>query len=148
MGGATVVRRARCTHPSGTGSYVGNNVYNATGKNQSRSATVRAGKSVTFAIRLQNDGSGADTLLAKGPGSTTAYRITYRAGTTDITSRVKNGTWSTGALAPGASTTITVVVLPDCEGQEGVVDHGVDHRAEQASPTTKDVVKLTATRPA
>ena len=51
------------------------------------------GKTVSFKIRIENDGSGTDPLTVLGGGSGKGYSVTYFAGTTNITSKVVAGTY-------------------------------------------------------
>lgn len=96
----------------GSGTFVGNNIYNADGTSQTKSKTAGAGTTVTFKVRLQNDGTGAsDKFIVHATGAnTTGYTIKYKKGTTNITTAVVNGTYTTANIAVGSSLTIKVVV--------------------------------------
>lgn len=95
----------------GSGSFIGNNVYNVTGVNQTRTGSAARGNTITFGISVQNDStaSGAFTLKATGT-ATTAYTVTYFRGTTDITAAIVAGTYTTPGLAAGAKYLITAKV--------------------------------------
>ena len=141
-----VIRRPDAHIKVGTGTFVGNNVYNTTGAKQKRSAKVRPGKTVRFTVRLQNDGDAPDTLRVTGPTGTRALRIVYQSGTTNITKKVRAGTWSTGSLAPGATRSITVTVSPTKAAEKGAtVTRKITVRSS-AQPTIRDVVVLTVRR--
>ncbi len=141
-----VIRRPDAHIRKGSGQFVGNNVYNTTGASQKRAAKVRSGRSVTFAVRLQNDGDAPDTLRVTGPASTKAFRVVYRSGGTNITKQVRAGTWSTGSLAPGATRSITVTVSPKKTAKKGAtVSRAVTVRSS-AQPTIVDTVRLTVRR--
>jgi DNA-binding beta-propeller fold protein YncE len=73
--------------------YVGNDVYNSDGSNQTKTLKAKVGKTVTFKIRIENDGSGTDPLTVTGAGSAKGYSVTYFSGTTNITSKVVAGTY-------------------------------------------------------
>jgi hypothetical protein len=92
------------------GPFAGNGVYNATGVGQSKTISVARGHSGTLFLNFQNDGLLPDTLTITGTGTATGFAVTYFRGTTNVTSQVKAGTYSTGSLAPGASRTLKMVV--------------------------------------
>lgn len=95
----------------GTGAYVGNNIYNSTGLNQSRSGTAARGSTITFGISIQNDGTLADSFRVLATGSaTTKYTVRYFRGTTEITAAVVGGTYQTPSLAPADKYLITAKV--------------------------------------
>ena len=95
----------------GSGNLVGNDVYNTTGSNQTRTGSTAPGNTITFNISLQNDGDVADRLRVGATGtSATGYAIKYFRGTTDITAAVNGGTYQTASLAPGSSITIAAKV--------------------------------------
>ena len=48
------------------GKYVGNGVYNSTALNQTKTAKTKAGTTVSFTIRVENDGSDLDSFLGTG----------------------------------------------------------------------------------
>ncbi len=94
----------------GSGSFVGNNIYNTTGANQTRTASGGAGSTITFKISIQNDGS-KDTFSVLGAGSgATGYTITYFHGTHDITSAVVAGIYHTPLLGKGGKFVIKAKV--------------------------------------
>jgi CSLREA domain-containing protein len=80
----------------GSGSYVGNNIYNTTGLNQTKSGTTTRGNTISFTVSIQNDATTADTFKVLAAGTTvTGYTIRYFYGTTDITTAVVAGTYTT-----------------------------------------------------
>jgi hypothetical protein len=85
----------------GTGSYVGNNIYNITGTNQTRTASAAPSASITFGISIQNDGTSADRFTVQATGTAVSgYAVKYFRRTTDITAAVVAGTYQTSSLAP------------------------------------------------
>jgi hypothetical protein len=97
----------------GVSTYLGNNVYNATGINQSVTARTKRTRVATFIIRVQNDGTTTDSFKVKGPGSQTGFIVSYlagAAGTTNITTAVGNGAYTLANLAPGQSRIFRLVV--------------------------------------
>jgi hypothetical protein len=91
-------------------SFVGDNIFNLTGTNQTVTINKKRGTSQSFSYRVQNDGTVADTFRLVGPGNKTGFTVHYFAGTTNITSNVVAGTFVTGSLAPGAAVTFRIVV--------------------------------------
>jgi Divergent InlB B-repeat domain len=105
-------------------SYVGDGVYGSTGTGETVSVTIARGTSQTFDIAIQNDGSVADTFLVKGGGSTSRMQVKYYSGltgTTDITSLVTSGGYSTSSLVSGASAFIRLVVTVKSATPTGTV---------------------------
>jgi CSLREA domain-containing protein len=85
----------------GSGLLVGNNVYNLTGANQTRTGSAARGSRITFGISIQNDSS-SDSFTVRATGTTTTqYSVKYLRGTTDITAAVVAGTYTTPVLGPG-----------------------------------------------
>jgi len=95
----------------GTGAYVGNDVYNTTGTGQSKTGSALKGKTITFVISVQNDGTAADRFKLGATGSVvSAYTVKYYAGNSDITAKVVAGTYKTASLAAGTAVLITAKV--------------------------------------
>ena len=97
------------------GKYAGNDVYNATATNQSKTIKTRAGTTVSFTLRFENDGTDTDSYTIKGGGSAKGYTVTYYSGSTDFTTKVTGGT-CVFSLAAGASKTITMRVRVGSKG--------------------------------
>jgi DNA-binding beta-propeller fold protein YncE len=123
--------------------YVGNDVYNGTGLNQTKTLKAVVGKTVTFKIRIENDGSGTDPLTVLGGGSAKGYSVTYFAGTTNITSKVVAGTYKI-SLAAAASTVLRMTVKVGSTASTSrsiLVTTSADHE-----PTRLDAVKAVVKR--
>ena len=89
--------------------YIGNDVYNKSGANQTRSTTVNAGGKTHLFVKVQNDASVTDSFFIKGNGASSGFGVGYAIGGKNIKSAVVAGTyWLT--LAPGATKTIVVTV--------------------------------------
>jgi len=95
---------------SSTGPFVGNNVYSATGVGETRRVTVARGRHVRSYVRIQNDGLVAASFQIKGAGGARGIAVRYYRGTTNVTSRVRAGTYSTGNISARASILLRVVV--------------------------------------
>lgn len=83
--------------------WLGNNVYNHTGRRQKISVRMEDGEGVRFWILMQNDGAEADTLVVQGCQGTRQFVVNKvllgkqkrpHAGTVDVTRKFKNGTLS------------------------------------------------------
>jgi hypothetical protein len=95
----------------GSGALVGNDIYNATGTNQTRAGGAAVGSTIRFTISIQNDGSRTDKFRLSVTGASAAkYAITYFRGSTNITLAVVGGTYQTANVAPGSTAAITAKV--------------------------------------
>ena len=95
---------------TGTARFVGNDVFNAAGVNQTVNVTVgRAPAKVD--LRVQNDGDLPDAFSVLGPASNRQFTVRYLQGTNDVTPQVVAGTFSTAALAPGARSPVLTMVV-------------------------------------
>jgi sugar lactone lactonase YvrE len=123
--------------------YVGNDIYNANGTNQTKTLKAAVGKTVSFKIRIENDGSGTDPLTVLGGGSSKGYSVTFFAGTTNITSKVVAGTYKV-TLAVGQSTVLKMTVKVGSTAVTArsiLVKTSADHE-----PTRLDAVKAIVKR--
>ena len=95
----------------GSGTLVGNNIYNTTGVNQTRSGSAAVNGTITFTVSIQNDGpqAGKFRVAATASGNVN-FQVTYFRNTTNITTAVVNGTYVTGSVAPGGTFAITAKV--------------------------------------
>jgi len=84
------------------GDYVGDHIFNATGKGQTLKLKVARNGTGTFVIGLYNDGFATESFTAKGGASGHGFRAAYSAGPDDITAQVTAGTYVTYSLPPGA----------------------------------------------
>jgi hypothetical protein len=73
--------------------WLGNNVYNTTGKHQTRSMTLRQGRTVDIEIRAQNDGA-KDSFKVLGTGGTRQFPTTYWFKGDNVTKPVVEGKFS------------------------------------------------------
>jgi hypothetical protein len=123
--------------------YVGNNVYNTTGSNQTKTEKTIPGKTLSFSIRVENDGTDTDTYTLKGAGSATGYTVSYFYGTIDYTNKVTSGTYSF-SLAPGAYKSLSMKVKVTSKGKNawsGLIEVTSGH-----DPSKQDDVKAAIKR--
>jgi hypothetical protein len=107
---------------------VGDDVYNSTGAKQSKTATVKRGKSATFEIRLENDSSTTNDVNLKGSGSSNGFTAQYFFGNDNVTSAMTRGQLNFVDGPPNGFVSIKVVV-----------------KAKSANSGAKKVVKVVAT---
>ena len=126
------------THAAGP--FVGNNVYSSSAAGQSKTISVARGHSGTLFASFQNDGLRSDHFTIVGTGINTGYSVTYfrLPGNVNVTSQVKNGMYSTGTLAPGATATLKIVV----KLSQNAVNTGSFLVQQKSGPgTTSDAVR-------
>ena len=131
----------------GTGPVVGNNVYNATGLDQTRTGSAARGQSVTYHVSVQNDAPFAEQLRVKGQGSTTRFTVQYRnPANVNITAQVLDGSYRTPVLAAGAIYTIRAVVTPKAAAPANASVARTVTATSNTHPAVKDTVKFVTTR--
>jgi hypothetical protein len=98
---------------SADSAYVGDGIYNTDGTSQTKTQSIKAGRSATFDLMIQNDGSATDSLRVRGSGSSTLFAVKYYTGLsggTDITSAVIGGSYTFSNVGAGVSQIIRAVV--------------------------------------
>lgn len=74
---------------------------------------LKVGSTATFTLRLQNNGTTAASIALSGSANfncPTAYAVTVKQGTKDITGPVYANTYSTAVLSPGAKVDLKLTV--------------------------------------
>jgi hypothetical protein len=95
----------------GTQPYIGNDVFNSDGHDQTTVAKPRVGVTVLFDIAIHNDGNVSDRFTIQATGAAApGYRIRYYRNSTEITAAVVSGTFMTPKIAPGGAYAIEAVV--------------------------------------
>lgn len=91
--------------------YAGDGVYQTTASGvQAKIVKAAKGSKQTFSIQVQNDGSVSDAFKVLGCAKKTGFGVKYSQGLTNLTTLVTTGTYSTGAIAPDATQTITLAI--------------------------------------
>ncbi|MEP7378729.1 MAG: glycine-rich protein [Chloroflexota bacterium] len=91
----------------GSHHYIGGDIYNSDGTGQSIAKNAVVGSRILFRIQVQNDGNGPDSFTFQATGSAApGYAIRYYWKSTEITSAVVAGTFTTPALPQGYKYTI------------------------------------------
>jgi hypothetical protein len=135
--------------------YVGNDVYNHTAANQSRSAP-GAFYPTIYHLRIQNDSDQPDNFVLTGiPGDADHWRVRFyesqATGYDGATSVTKNftdpdwGGWTTGTLAPGQSKDFRMEVLPLFDARANDVKTVRVIARSIKNPARVDVVSATTT---
>jgi hypothetical protein len=125
--------------------FVGNNVYNSNGARQTANMLGGGGQdyggfSAFFDISIQNDGNRADRFRVKATGAASIVgTVSYYRGSTDITSAVAAGSFTTPSLAPGATYLIRAKIAITLDGGNVVRLLTI---MSVASPTKIDAVKF------
>ena len=131
----------------GTGPVVGNNVYNGTGLDQTRTGAAGRAQSVTYPVSVQNDALFAERLRLRGEPSTPNFTIIYRnpAGT-NITNQVTAGTYTSPNLVTGGTHRIKITVTV----RDTAPNHASVARTLTAistsHPTIEDTVRFITSR--
>jgi N-acetylneuraminic acid mutarotase len=123
--------------------FVGNDVYNTTGAQQTRSTTTPAGQRRTFVVRMQNDGPGTDGFTVRGCSAASGFRVRYLVGTmgtTDVSTAVVNGTYMVAGVPPGATSTLRLEVTPGAGAARGAVQSCLVRVTSTAGTTAVDAV--------
>jgi hypothetical protein len=95
-----------------SGNYVGNDVYSTTAVGQTKTMQIARGASQFFPVLIQNDGLVPASFTLKGTGAATGYTVSYTnyQNGANITTAVRNGTFSTGTLERGQSFAMKMTV--------------------------------------
>jgi alpha-tubulin suppressor-like RCC1 family protein len=126
--------------------FLGNGTYNTTGARQTATATTKQRKAVRYTWRVQNDGNVPGQLKLRGTKGTTTFTVTYKRGSKNVTKAVRRGTYTTAALAPGATTDITVTVKPTKKAKKADTLTLILTARSTTPATTTDTVRAVTTR--
>jgi len=131
---------------TGSGSYVGNNLSNDDGTNQSVTKSGVVGQKLTFFIKIQNEGAGLDSYKVKrSAGFTNGYRVRYYdAANNDVTGKVSAGTFTTPSLSIGGEYVMRATVKIRSLATECSFTRRLITVSSVGNPSTKDAVRFTA----
>ena len=96
---------------------------------------------VTFKIRIQNDGNRSDRFRVGASGVTAGYRVRFFAGTTDVTEAIKAGTFRTPWLGAGKTYLIKAKTKP-ADPKDGDTTKRLVTISSLTDASKKDAVKL------
>ncbi len=134
----------------GSDPYIGDDVYNGSGNNQTLLVQVPSNQSVTLRLRFENDGNQRDDLEVRGVARTAAFKLKYTIGpashTTNVTDAVVAGTFRFVGVDPGEARVVRVTLWARNTSHAGDTNQlrfkvlsGTDRRA-------RDVVVVVASR--
>ena len=99
-----------------TADYIGNDLYNADGANQSAQILSIPGAPVSFDVQLQNDGNSATPFAVKLPAAPAGWSVQLFDALTngaDISAAAQSADgWSTPTMAPGEQRELRLVMTP------------------------------------
>ena len=143
----SVTRRPDGRIRKGSGAFIGDNVYNTTGLDQTKTGRATRGSTIIFGISNQNDGNVSDRFKLAATGAATAmYGVRYLRGTTEITAAVVAGTYKTPSLAPGAKYLITAKVKVKSSATVGSSVTRLMTISSVADPAKVDAVRFIGKR--
>lgn len=90
------------------GGYVGDDVYNATARTQTKVLTVRRARSRSWWVKVENDGTAADTYRVRGPAKAPGVRVRYLLGRKDVTAKLSAKAGLRVSLAAGKTKLVQV----------------------------------------
>jgi hypothetical protein len=120
--------------------YLGNDIYNTTGSTQTATTRKKRGKTATYSVLVQNDGTVTDTFKLKGTGKKKGFTVTYLAGRKNITRQVVRGTYTLKNLAPGAQRTLKLVIKVKPTAKKGKLRSWLLTSTSVHDTTSKDTV--------
>ncbi len=130
------------------GAYVGADVHSASGSDQMLVGTAKDREATVCLIKIENDGTETATYRLKEAGRSHSKWIvrTFDAetGGDEITDAVTGAGWSMGTVAPGASVTVRLAVVPGAE--EPLLELEMDAICDDVEHVS-DRVKITLSRP-
>lgn len=129
------------------GAWVGADVQTPGGAGQKRATTGPRGTSVTFDVAIVNDGTAADEFTVLGQGAAPGFKVQYfDEGDVNVSRAVKNGTYTTDALPPGASQMLRMVVTVKDSAAVGAAVTRLVRATSVADTGAVDAVKATVGR--
>jgi hypothetical protein len=120
--------------------FVGGNIYNTTARHQTVATKAKRGSRKSFVIAVQNDGNLNDSISVKAAQAPTGISYKFLLGTTDVTQRIKRGTFRFLSLAPGATRRLKLVIGVKSGAAVGTTKK-VLVTLVSASSTKKDAVR-------
>jgi hypothetical protein len=91
------------------GSFVGNDIYNESGENQTVDADVDFGDTITYRVRVENDGLTPSAYRLRGTPSAPGTRVRYFIRTQNLSRPMKHDGALSPVLAPGQRIVVKVL---------------------------------------
>jgi len=131
----------------GEASWVGNNIYNADGTNQTKTQTVAQDVIATYDFRIYNDGNVTDSFRLTGPAAGSGWTVSYYiSGVGEKTSDFTGGGYLVSDLAVGAYVLGWVNVRPGSGAGLGATQTVLITGKSLTSPSKLDAVKTVTTK--
>ena len=129
------------------GVYVGGNIYNSNGTDQTVSQSVSTDITAIYRVKLENDGNVIDTYALTGTGGANGWTVKYTDLSTDITAQVTTTAgWTLPvSLLPGQSREIKIEVTPSSVVVVNALKELTLTAISKNTAASKDVVKLRTT---
>jgi hypothetical protein len=121
--------------------YVGNNVYNTTGTNQTRTQSARRSQYRDFYVRVYNDGNVPNTFTLKGSAAVSRSTVRYCYGAANITAAMRSAAGYTVSLKAGGYRQIRVRITVGSAAALGSLKTAKVTAAWSGDGTRTDVVK-------
>lgn len=125
--------------------FLGNDIYNSTARRQTRTWSARRTTTVSFPIRLQNDGPDGDQFTVRGTSGNDNFRIRYSSAGQDVTAAVVAGTFQTPEVAADHYASLTAKVTVRSPAPFGRVQTLAVTAKSAAAPAQVDKVKASVT---
>jgi uncharacterized repeat protein (TIGR01451 family) len=129
--------------------YTGGNTYQSSSTTQAKAEGARSGATATYKVRIQNGGTGPDSLVVTGTGNGSGFSAVYKDELgVDQTSAVTGAGYTIPTLAIGAYKDWTVTVTPSGGGTPvagGTVYHVLVTGTSGSDATKIDQVKASTT---
>ncbi len=124
--------------------YVGAEVFNADGTDQTKTRATDYGLSAVYDVRVVNRGNATENIAIAGPGNAGGWERIYFGnvqGTTNVTAQVTVGGWSSPDLAPGEALEFAFSVKPGTTVVPPAVSPTLVSAALAGTPALRDVVR-------
>jgi DNA-binding beta-propeller fold protein YncE len=128
-----------------TGAFVGDDVYNTTGADQTRHLTVRPGATATFVVWVQDDARVADVLRLRGTTTSGTFRVHYSVDGARRTTAIGAGTYLTPTLDPGATHAVRIDVTATANARAGAALDATLTATSTTDTARKDRVRFVTT---
>lgn len=124
-----------------TTGYIGNNIYNTTGANQTETLTTRRAQTRTFYVRIANDGTVTNTFELHGSVPVAGSSVRYFSGTNEITTAMRSDSGWPVTLARGTSRTMKMQIRVLTTATIGSLKPGTVTAAWTGDGTRRDLVR-------
>lgn len=133
---------------SGSGLFAGNEIYNTSGANQSRTTEAEPGDTVAFDVRVENDSTGPQDIRVFGTAGTGAFTVRFFNGSNNATPPVTStGGYTLQDVAAGGHVDLRVEIVVRNGAAPGTQRKVYIRTRPAVGNAPADVVVATAKRP-